>query len=79
MIHVSLPALILVYLCLFLGGIFVIWMAGEVARVRRENRHRKFQVVCHICQFHYEDRTEEPLPICPQCGRPNERQDLTEI
>lgn len=79
MFHVTLSELIVIYLFLILGGLFVVWILTEFFRVRRARLRRKFQVVCQVCSCHYEDRSDEPLPVCPQCGRSNERDPVSEI
>lgn len=79
MLRFSLSDLILVYLVLILGGIFVLWAIGEMLRSFRARRERRHQIVCRVCGFHFEDRSDEPLPRCPECGRLNEREPIWEI
>ncbi len=79
MFHVTLSELIVIYLFLILGGVFLLWVAGEVVRIRRARQKRRFQLVCQVCNCHYQDRSDELLPPCPQCGRPNERSPISEI
>ena len=79
MIQVSLVQLIVIYLALVLGGLSLIWIWNELARRVRRSRVRRFQLVCQVCNYHYEDRSEDPLPLCPECGRPNEREPVSEI
>ncbi len=79
MFHVTLSELIVIYLFLILGGLFVLWMFGEFIMTRRARRNRRHQLVCQVCNCHYEDRSDEPLPPCPQCGRTNERDPVSEI
>ncbi len=73
MFHVTLKTLIVSYLVVFLGGLFIVWLVGEVLNKRRERQSRKNRLVCQICGYVDEDRSENPLPECPECGRPNER------
>ena len=42
-------------------------------RARRARRALHFRLRCAICGLEFEDRTEAVLPVCPRCGRPNER------
>lgn len=79
MIQVSLPQLIMIYLAIIIGGMFVLWIGTEVARRFRSRKLRRFQVVCGVCGCHFEDRSSELLPLCPECGRPNERDHVSEI
>lgn len=79
MIQVSLPQLLVFYLAIVLGGLFLIWTYNEIARSIRRRKLRRFQVVCQVCNYHYEDRSEDSLPVCPECGRPNERDPVSEI
>ncbi|MFT5465784.1 MAG: hypothetical protein ACI8UO_000880 [Verrucomicrobiales bacterium] len=79
MIQVSLVQVIVLYLVLVLGGLFVLWVINQFSRGVRRRRLRKFQVVCQVCGCHYEDRSGEHLPNCPECGRPNEREPVSEI
>lgn len=79
MIQVSLVSVIVIYLILVLGGLFVLWLGTQITRGARKRKLRRFQVVCQVCGCHYEDRSDEQLPNCPECGRPNERMPVSEI
>ncbi len=79
MFHVSLTDLIVVYLILILFLLFALWIFGDYRRKRGEKRERKFHLVCDICGVPYEDRTKDPIPECPKCGRRNERVFLRDI
>jgi len=79
MFHVTLQTLIVAYLLLLLGGLFGLWFVGEILRRRRSKADRRYQVACQVCRCLYEDRSDEPMPVCPQCGRANERQILQDL
>lgn len=79
MFRVSLTDLIVVYLILILCLLFALWIFGDYRRKRREKRERKFHLVCDICGGNYEDRSKDPIPKCPKCGRRNERVFLRDI
>ena len=79
MFRVSLTDLIVVYLVLILLLLFAVWIFGDYRRKRREKRERKFHLVCDICGVSYEDRSKDPIPACPNCGRRNERVFLRDI
>ena len=73
MIRISLPWLVCVYLLVFLGAIFIAWIAYEMVRKFRESRSLRHRLNCTICGMDYEDRTKTLLPRCPHCGSLNER------
>ena len=73
MIRIALPWLVFAYLLLFLAGIFFVWMLNAAFRRYREARLLRHRLQCTVCGTGYEDKTPEKLPICPQCGKPNER------
>src|SRR5205823_13901020 len=78
-IHVSLAALVTIYLLLFLAAVFILWIVGEWNRRRRERRALQYRLRCVICAFEFEDRTAALLPRCPRCGSLNERFKLERI
>jgi hypothetical protein len=73
MITLSLPGLIFLYVMLFLGVIFLIWVACEMVRKIREHRALQYRLQCTICGMIYEDRSAAVLPRCPRCRSLNER------
>ncbi len=79
MFQLTLPQLLVVYVFLILGGLFVLWLGGEVQRWVRLHRIQRSRMVCGVCGCHYEDHTEDPLPRCPECGRANERQSVRTV
>ena len=79
MIHVTLSELMVIYLLLLLGGVGTMWMVRKVGSVRRAWRLRKTFVICQACSHHYQDSSETTLPVCPECGRANERVPIREI
>lgn len=79
MFRVTLTHLILIYLVLLLGVLFVAWIIGEFIRYRQDNRKRRSMVVCDICGHSFEDASERALLTCPSCGRLNERGTVREI
>ena len=48
MISLSGSQLLLLYLCLFLGFVFFLWMVGGWNTSRRQRRHKE-KVVCPVC------------------------------
>ena len=76
MIRADLPWLVFIYLLVFLTGIFVVWTFNATLRKRREARRLRHRLQCAICGTGYEDKTPETLPVCPNCGRANERTKL---
>lgn len=79
MFRVSLDSLIIVYLALLIGFLSLVWIAAEIARLRRERRRRRDFIICGICDHIYEDRSENELVNCPRCGALNERGRVREI
>lgn len=79
MIHVTLQGFVLIYLILLIGGLSWLWVMREISRVREAWRLRKSRTLCRVCGVIYEDRTENPLPVCPVCRHANERSDFQQI
>ena len=79
MIHVTLSGFFFIYLLAMVGGIAVMWLIGEAARLREARRFRKGRTLCRVCGVIYEDRTDNPLPVCPICHHANERSGFQEI
>jgi prepilin signal peptidase PulO-like enzyme (type II secretory pathway) len=79
MIHITLPGFIILYLLGLISGIFVLWLIGEVTRFRELRRVRKSRTLCRVCGVIYEDRSKNPLPVCPVCKHPNERSDFQQV
>ena len=73
MIRVHLTVIVFFYLSAFLLVIAGGWLLDERRRARRARRALHFRLRCAICGLEFEDRSEAPLPVCPRCGRPNER------
>lgn len=79
MIRVSPAQLILVYLCLILCAVLVVWLGSDLLRKRRERLARKHKILCSICGAVYEDRGEHALSKCPECESMNEREKIRDI
>ena len=79
MIRVSLALLIFIYLAVFLGVIFALWIWHEWRRTVRERRSVAHRMRCTICSFEFEDATGEDLARCPRCGSLNEREPFDEL
>lgn len=73
MIPVSLHYLVLIYLSIMLGPIFLAWVFYEWRRQRREQAAFRHVLRCSLCGFEFEDRSTTLLPRCPRCGSLNER------
>jgi uncharacterized paraquat-inducible protein A len=71
--RVSLSALLFIYLLVFLGVVFALWLWQGWTRARRDKQALRFRLRCVICAFEFENRTSELLPRCPRCGSLNER------
>ena len=79
MFRMTLDSLIVVYLVILLGGLFLVWVAAELFQRGRDKRRRKNFVVCGICELPFEDTSGEDLVSCPGCGALNERGSVREI
>lgn len=79
MIRVSLTQIIVIYLCLILFAVLVIWVTTDFLRKRREKLARKYKVICSICGAIYEDRSDHRLSKCPECESMNERAKVRDI
>lgn len=79
MFSVTLSGLITVYLLIVISGLAVLWIYGEIVRTKQRRRVRRTHLVCDVCSHHYRDATDDPVPPCPECGRPNERGDVREL
>ena len=73
MIRVHLTVIVFLYLAAFLLVIGGASLLDERRRARRARRALHFRLRCAICGLEFEDRSPAPLPLCPRCGRPNER------
>ncbi len=73
MIRVHLSVIVFLYLSAFLLVVGAAWWLDERRRARRARRALHFRLRCAICGFEFEDRSTASLPVCPRCGRPNER------
>ena len=73
MIRVPLTVIVFLYLFVTLALVAAAWFIDERRRRRRARQALQFRLRCAICGFEFEDRSALPLPICPRCGRPNER------
>ena len=73
MIRVNLSMLVVIFLVMMLGPVFLLWITNEYRRQRRERAAFRFVVRCTLCGHEFEDRTTELLPRCPRCASLNER------
>ncbi len=73
MIRVDLTVLVFLYLAAFLLVVGVAALLDARRRARQARHALHFRLRCAICGLEFEDRTEAALPVCPRCGRPNER------
>ena len=79
MIHVTLSDLLVIYLLLLVGSVGTLWVVRKAGSIRDAWRLRKSFVICQACGHHYYDATGQTLPVCPDCGRANERVPIREI
>ncbi len=79
MIPITLSYLVLIYLVLMLGPIFVVWFFNEWRRQRRERAAFRHVMRCSLCAFEFADSTSTLLPRCPRCGSLNERYKLSRL
>lgn len=79
MIHVTLSDLMVIYLLLLLGGVGTMWVVRKAITIRDAWRLRRSFVICQACSHHYYDDSGATLPVCPECGRANERVPIREI
>jgi len=79
MIRVTLTQIIVIYLCLILVAVLVIWWALDFWRKRREINARRHTVICSICGTIYEDKSDHALSKCQECGSMNERSKVRDI
>lgn len=73
MIPVSFPWFVAAYLAIFLAGVLLLWIVYELACKKEERRASRICLLCRICGSRYRNETAEELPVCPVCGRRNER------
>ena len=73
MIELTLEELALWLLGVPLLGIgFAVFLAHLNRRSRIRLRKREI-VTCRVCGHVYKDKSRERRPVCPECGRPNDR------
>ena len=73
MIPLGLGQSVVVYTSAFATLVFLAWAVHEYRRRRREIRSRRKLLQCILCGTLYENPASDILPVCPQCGQPNER------
>ena len=73
MIRVHLTVIVFLYLSAFLLAVGGASLLDARRRARRARQALHFRLRCAICGFEFEDRSPDDLPVCPRCGRPNER------
>lgn len=73
MIPTSLGLLVFIYTAGFSLAMFALWLVRGMWRRRARNRNRKLVICCVLCGTLYQDFGDRPLPPCPQCKHPNER------
>lgn len=76
MIRLPLTVIVFIYLFVFLGVVACAWIVEEWRRRAEVRRALRFRLRCAVCALEFEDRSSAVLPICPRCGRPNERTEL---
>lgn len=79
MIRVSLSYLVLIYLVLMLGPVFLAWIVNGWRRQRRENAIFRHVLRCDLCGFEYRDETTQLLARCPRCAALNERYRISRL
>jgi hypothetical protein len=72
-IPTSLGLLVLIYTAGLLLAIFALWLVRGMWRRSARKRFRKGAIRCALCGTLYQDASDRPLPPCPQCKHPNER------
>ncbi|NNE91436.1 MAG: hypothetical protein HKN23_07295 [Verrucomicrobiales bacterium] len=72
-------SLIVWYLVILLGALFLVWVAAEIFQRGRERRRRKNFVICSICEHVFEDESGQEIVTCPSCQALNERESVREI
>jgi uncharacterized paraquat-inducible protein A len=79
MIRVSLSYLVLIYLVLMLGPVFLAWLVNGWRRQQRENAIFRDVLRCAHCGFEFRDGTDEVLAHCPRCASRNERRRISRL
>ena len=79
MIRLPLTVIVFIYLFVFLGIVACAWIMEEWRRRTEARRALQFRLRCAICAFEFEDRSSTVLPVCPRCGRLNERTRLDSL
>lgn len=73
MIRANLPFLPLLYAVVLMGGILLLWLAGEWTRGRRRKREWKEIDQCRLCAAWVRPPSTNDLWRCPSCRALNER------
>lgn len=73
MISLGLGQSIVIYTSALVMLVFLAWAFHEYRCRRREIRSRRKLLQCILCGTLYECPASDTLPVCPQCGQPNER------
>jgi len=69
----SIPALIVIYVTLALGGLLGLWIFSEMRRRRFGPTHSDDRIFrCKNCGYVYTDDADVDRSRCIQCGKLNE-------
>lgn len=79
MIRFALHELLLAYVGVFLGMIFLAWWGHSLVRSFRERRALKDVLRCGFCAHEFRDESDVPLPRCPACRALVERKQLSRL
>lgn len=72
MIELTPNTAIMVYLCLTLATLLIIWGYHHfLSRKHKVNIIEEKLFICEYCRFAYLDRIGKPVTHCPQCGSYN--------
>lgn len=73
MIDVTMEEFILWLVCVPITMVGVFSILSRLKRRSAVSAAQRHIVTCRVCGHLYQDRSRERDPVCPECGRANER------
>lgn len=73
MIDLTMEEFILWGICVPMVMIGLFYFVATMKRRSSQRATQRHIVICRVCENLYQDRSREVAPVCPECGRANDR------